>query len=124
MPQSRITITIPPELVEAADRRAGELDRSRSWVLVDALSAYVDRGPAPAARVAEPTAGYAAGLDAGRRTQLEADLELTAEERVLIAEQTLLVADLRNRRPVRDQVVAFERYEDFLGWRWREGIDP
>lgn len=124
MAQSRITITIPPELVEAADRRALELDRSRSWVLVDALGAYLRLRRSPTARVAEPTASYTAGLDRSRKVQLEADLALTPEERVLIAEQTLLVADLRNRRPARDQVVAFDRYEDFLGWRWREGIDP
>ncbi len=37
MPKARVTITIPEELLAAADRRARELDRSRSWVIADTL---------------------------------------------------------------------------------------
>jgi predicted transcriptional regulator len=124
MPLSRITITISPELLEAADRRAGELSRSRSWVLAEALGRYLSSGEEPTTRVAEPTATYAPGLGPSRQAQLVADLELTPEERVLIAEQTALIADLRGRRRSHDQVLTFDRYEDFLDWKDREASRP
>lgn len=124
MPLARITITIAPELLDAADRRAGELDRSRSWVLAEALGRYLSPAEDRTLRVAEPTATYAAGLGPSRQAQLAADLELTPEERVLIAQQTSLIADLRGRRRGHDQVLTFDRYEDFLDWRGREASRP
>lgn len=123
MALTRITITIPPGLLEAADQRARELDRSRSWILTEALGRYLNPDAGHLDAVREPTATYESGLGVSRRAQLEADLDLTPEERVLIAEQTALIADLRRRRPARDQVIAFERYEDFLDWSRREALD-
>jgi len=124
MTLSRVTITIPPELLKAADRKASELARSRSWVLADALSRYLESGVEPVRRVSEGTAHYAPGLGASREAQLSADLQLTVEERVVIAEQTALISSLRGRRPRRDQVIAFDRYQDFLDWKGREALEP
>lgn len=118
MPLSRISITIPDELVAEADRKAAELDRSRSWVLVDALRRYLS---APSA-VREPGVDYAAGLDSSRAAQLAADLRLTPEERVLAAERTLRVDAERGRPPLGDRVLTFDRYEDYLEWRKRDAI--
>ena len=110
----RITITIPSHLVEAADQRAKELDRSRSWVLVEALRRYL-QGPA----VSEPAVSYQAGIGDYRRRQLEADLRLTPEQRVREAERTArsLPAPHGSRR---DQVLAFDSFEAYLDWQQRE----
>ena len=38
---ARIAITLPKDVLAAADRRAKELDRSRSRLIVDAIRAYL-----------------------------------------------------------------------------------
>lgn len=122
MPLSRISITIPGELVRRADRRAKELDRSRSWLLVEALRQYLARStdaPTTAVREGGPADS---GLGESRLAQLEADLALTPEERVLAAESTARVAELRGRRPQRDRVIGFERFEDFRAWEVRDEL--
>ena len=119
MTLSRITITIPEDLVAAADRKADELDRSRSWVLVDALRRYL--APRDAV-VHEPGPEYLGGLGPSRTAQLEADLRLTPEERVLAAERTLAFDEARGRAPARDRLLAFDRYEDYLEWLRRESV--
>lgn len=121
MPLSRISITIPDELIEQADRKAAALERSRSWVLVDALRRYLAE---PAAEVHQPTVSYATGLDPSRAAQLAADLRLTPEERVLAAERTLLVDAERRRSPLNDRILTFDRYEDYLEWQRRDAIRP
>ena len=139
MPLKRITITIPEDLVAQADRKGAELDRSRSWVLVDALRGYLEP-PAlssadgsrsagqgslapgvhesPVSEVHEPRVDYAAGLGASRLIQLEADLRLSPEERVLAAERTLLIDD--QRRSPHDGVLSFDRYDDYVEWKRRQ----
>ena len=121
MSLARISITIPEELVAAADRRAAELERSRSWVLVDALRQVLAR---PEGAVREGEVAYLAGLGAQRTAQLEADLRLTAEERVIEAERTLDVEDVRrsSRKAQQDRLLTFDRYEDYVDWKRREAI--
>jgi len=119
MALSRISITIPKELVAEADRKAAELDRSRSWVLVDALRKYL----APRERVVrEHATEYLVGIGPSRAAQLEADMRLTPEERVYAAEQTLLVDEMRGRKPVQDRLVTFDSYEDYLEWQRHEAV--
>ena len=123
MSLKRISITIPPELVEKADEKAADLDRSRSWVLVDALRRYLERPPVGAEAldheatlaVHEPSVGYAAGLGPSRIAQLDADLRLTAEERVIAAERTAAMFTGGGSAP--DAVLSFERYEDYVDWK-------
>lgn len=146
MPLQRITITIPETLLRAADERAQALDRSRSWVVADALRrCLAEAGPAAghgerpylteppvafvAERRAEPAtaatpdaaAPRAAGLGPYRLAQLEADLRLPIEQRVREGELAARVTELR-ATPVRSQrVLTFDRYEDYLEWeRWEE----
>ncbi len=132
MALSRISITIPEDLVHAADQVARRLDRSRSWVLVDALREYLDRAgplPVPPPAVAEPRTGYrptSGGVGEQRRAQLMADLALSPDERVREAERTARISDLR--RPEegsrRDRVRLFDRYEDYLEWDRLERLRP
>jgi predicted transcriptional regulator len=130
VPLTRISITVPRDLVAAADRRARELDRSRSWVLAEALRAWLGargqgagaREQVATARVREPEGHYAPGLGEYRLAQLKADLALTPEQRVREAERTAREAELvAGRRPV-NQVLTFDRYEDYLEWKRHRDI--
>jgi hypothetical protein len=121
MALKRISMTLPKDVLDRADRRARALDRSRSWVIVEAIRAYVTAAP-PQVREPSP-APYGApisGLGPSRLVQLEADLRLTPEERVLAAEETARLGDLvRGPRHVSHQVLSFDRYEDYVDWKRR-----
>ena len=121
MPKSRyerIAITLPAEDLEAADRAARQLDRSRSWLIAEAVRQYVAR-PQPAPDVA--IADSRPGLGQSRRQQLLADLRLTPEERVRAAEETARVTTLMPAARVH-RILAFDRYEDYLAWKKVEGL--
>lgn len=133
MISSRITITIPEPLVEEADRKAAELDRSRSWVLVEALRSYLagpearhpagHGRPTPATSVREPSSPYVVpGLGPGRLAQLRADLSLEAAERVRVAEETARSGPASIREPDLDQVISFRSIEDFHRWERRQAL--
>jgi len=122
MPHARISITLPRELVAAADQQARALDRSRSWLVADALRRYLSTPAADAAspgRVREaPAVAYAAREVAEARTRhLAAEMKLPAEERLLRAEQLGQLARQAQRRGRRQQVIAFDTYEDFYEWK-------
>jgi hypothetical protein len=78
-PFSRVTITVPPEDLAAADRLAEAQDRSRSWIIAEAIRKYV-------AAEAEPA--RAEGIGPYRLDQLIRDMALTPEGRVRAAEDT------------------------------------
>ena len=123
---TRISITLPPDVLQAADRRARALDRSRSWLIVEAIRAYVT---GRAAAVREPDAlGYGAitpGLGPSRQAQLESDLRLTPERRVQAAEETARLAELaRGPRGRSHRVISFDRYEDYVTWKRTEHLSP
>ena len=127
MALTRISITIPEGLVRAADELAQGLDRSRSWVLVDALRRHLVGEARPAARVAESVAPHRVpprGIGEQRRAQLLADLELTPEERVKEAERTARVSELLYPKHRLDCILTFDTYEDYLEWDRHEGLRP
>lgn len=78
-PFSRITITVPPEDLAAADRLAEAQDRSRSWIIAEAIRKYVAGESEPA---------RAEGIGPYRLDQLIRDMALTPEQRVQVAEDT------------------------------------
>lgn len=122
MSYARISITLPRDLVSAADRRARTLDRSRSWLLADALRQYLgasSAAPSSPGRVSEAApAAYAAREVASARTRhLGAELKLPAEERLLRAEQLGQLARQAQRRGRRLQIMGFDTYEDFYEWK-------
>jgi len=134
MPLTRISITIPEELVEAADRAARGLDRSRSWLVVEALRHYL-AGQARPARVAEPVAPYrvpgegppvevvdaAAEVAEARRLQLASGLRLTPLERLKRAEELGRLGRAVQRRErggaTRVQIIGFDSYDDYYRWK-------
>jgi predicted transcriptional regulator len=103
-PYARIAITLPAEALAAADRIARETDRSRSWVIAEAVRRFA-----------------AAGLGPSRRDQLKRDMQLTPDVRVREAEETMRVTELHHG-PRQDRMLAFARYEDFLDWKRREAV--
>ena len=115
--KSRITITIPEDLVSEADVRAEQLGRSRSWVLVDALRHYLRRPP----QVSEPVVTYRTGLGLSRQLQLESDLKLSAEQRVKEAQRTALAVPQGVRR-ARDQILTFDSYRHYVEWKRTQDV--
>ena len=118
MPYARIAITLPHEILVGVDRRANELDRSRSRVIVDAIRAYL--GVPAVVREAAPAYG-ADAFGVARRDQLTKDLAKSPAERLHAAEQLARLA--RSARPrsrarqPRQQIIGFDSYEDFYEWK-------
>ena len=142
MSLDRVTITIPRELVAAADHLARRQDRSRSWVISDLLRRSVALLPTDAPRLSPtivtrrrnarstqtstnsdsarpPLIEGSIGLGASRLAQLRRDLALTPEQRVLEAEDTARTSERRAIRGV-PEVIAFNQYEEFLDWQLRQ----
>ena len=114
----RTSITIPADLLEAADRLAAQLDRSRSWVLGEAIrrwKAETDNGVVPApARLSPPASS--------RHERLHADMRMALDARIQAAEEANLL-DRELRPPCRGvRLTLFDRYEDYIDWKRYEGI--
>src|ERR671924_279070 len=93
-PYARISITLPHEVLAAADRHAKALDRPRSWVIAEAIKSY--RSPEVAA---------------ARQQHLLADLRLHPEARLRRAEGLLRLAPAAKQRP-QAQIIGFDSYEE------------
>jgi hypothetical protein len=120
---ARISITLPRDLLDAADRRARELDRPRSWLLADALRHYLS-APAPAVapgsgRVGEPATPVDATQDVAeaRSRHFAHDLKLAPAERLRRAEELGRLARRVQSRPRRQQIIGFDSYQDFYQWK-------
>jgi hypothetical protein len=111
---SRIAITLPSPDLAAADRLATAQDRSRSWIVAEAIRQYVasQKSLAP---VLPPTRS---GLGPLRSEQLARDMALTPEQRVREADETLRLTIAREPARVQ-QLLAFDSYEDYLDWKTR-----
>ena len=131
--QSRITISVPRALVEAADEQAQRLDRSRSWVLTEALRQYL-RPVAPTQGVREeaavphaaspgPDASAQVAVDAAvevkaaRERRLRSELALPALERLRRAEELARLGAPQTDSGVSLQVLGFDTYEAYYEWK-------
>ncbi len=117
---TRISITLPREVLAAADREAKRLDRSRSWVVAEAVRRYVkEQGAGSREQVSEaaPPAYAAAEVAEARRRHLLADLKLSPAERLRRAEELGRLARRAQRRGRRHQIIGFDSYEDFYEWK-------
>ena len=108
---ARVSITLPREVLAAADRQAKALDRPRSWVIAEAIRSY--RSGSPSRTAAPPGAAEVA---AARRQHLLADLERTPEERLRRAAALVRLAP-ESRTGRRAQIIGFDSNEDFAAWK-------
>lgn len=128
---ARIAITLPEKDLQAADRLARTQDRSRSWIVAEAIRRYAASLSAVPEKESPSVVGVSLGqprapsptvrdgLGPSRLAQLTSDMKLTPEQRVLAAEETLRQQGAT--RPRRHHVLAFDRYEDFLDWKKTRG---
>lgn len=119
MPLERISITLPRDVLQGADRRARQLDRSRSWVIVEAVRAYLALPTDAPRRVREADGPVYAVEEVAeaRRRHLATDLARTPAERLRRAEELARLARRRRGRAPRHQVIGFDSYEDFYEWK-------
>src|SRR5258705_13021093 len=116
MALKRISITLPKDVLDAAEKRAGALDRSRSWLIVEAVGAYL----AAQSRVRETEApAYAVQEVAdARRRHLLTDLKRSPAERLRRAEELApLARQARPQRGRRKQGLGVDSSEDFCEWK-------
>src|SRR5436305_440413 len=96
----------------------GRCSRSRGWLIVEALRAYL--ATPVRSQVREPDAPVYAVREVAdaRRQHLVADLKRSPAERLQRAEQLARLArQVRPRRGRRQQVIGFDSYEDFYEWK-------
>jgi predicted transcriptional regulator len=122
-------LTVPREVLKRLDQRARELDRPRSWVMTEAVRAWLDAtaAPRPSAVRERSRSGYgvpaaheSGGLGDQRLSQLRADLALTPEQRVIEGERTAKAVSAQATRW--SGMLSFERFEDFWAWKRRETL--
>jgi hypothetical protein len=127
MALTRISITLPRDVLTAADRRARALDRSRSWLIVEAIRAYLGGGSPSQVRepAATPYGVTSPGLGPLRLAQLESDLRLTPERRIRAAEETARLGErVRGTRGRPHRILSFDRYEDYVDWKRKDPASP
>jgi hypothetical protein len=119
MPFARISITLPSKDLAAADRLAAQQDRSRSWIVAEAIRRYAAEVEAGAGAAAQPVArGDHPGLGASRLIQVDRDLSMTAAERVREAEEAAdAVAAIGRPGGGIEEPRWFGSYEEFAAWR-------
>lgn len=118
VPFARVAITLPPETLRAADELAARHDRSRSWIIAEAIRQFAAANRAGAA-AAPPDA--ARRLGPSRMEQLRRDAALSPERRVLESEESnaLLAVGGARAEPVSPRV--FPSYDAFVAWRRERG---
>ena len=108
-PFARIAITLPQETLRAADELASRHDRSRSWIVAEAIRQY-----AAGQRRETASADPIARLGASRAGQLRRDAAMTPEARVLESEEIVAIGEATEGLST---PLAFPSYDAFLAWR-------
>lgn len=107
-PYARIAITLPPETLQAADELAARIDRSRSWVVAEAIRQYA------ASQASSIVAGDpATAIGVSRFEQLRRDAALSPEARVHESEAISAIGD-QPSPPAAPRT--FSSYEAFQAW--------
>lgn len=113
---SRISITLPPDTLRAADELAARHDRSRSWIVAEAIRQY-----AAAQRGAPPSDDDATRVGRSRLEQLRRDVALSPEARVLESEGIVTVDGEPGEPGAPVPPRSFPSYDDFIAWRRERG---
>jgi predicted transcriptional regulator len=118
-PIARISITIPADVLKLADQLASRLDRSRSWVMGEAVRRMGQADPVTAVRepITNPYAGYEEEMETARLRRLKADLAATPEERLQDADALVRLGRMVRPHRNRSQIIAFDSYEDYDRWK-------
>lgn len=122
---SRTSITIDNDLLKQADHAASRLGRPRSWVFSEALRTWLALPQAPTRVVREPRMAYAHDdqFATARAQLIDADLQLSPTQRLRAAEELTRSMLPRSDRPVlRNRVISFDTWEDFLAWDKRDSV--
>lgn len=130
MALKRISVTIPEGLVRAADRRARELERSRSWVVVEALRRFLhdEQATGDTAVVREspvdPYASRRSGPRAGMGARSAVAPRVAPPPNDMVAHVAREIAAARDRRLRAELALSplerLRRAEE-LGWLGRTG---
>lgn len=112
-------MTIPADVLRRADELARLWDRSRSWVIAEAIRRVDRPAEAGSMMVSESAApSYTAEAAAEARLRhLRHDLSLTPAERLRRAEALVTMARKVRKRPKRAQIIGFDSFEDFAAWK-------
>lgn len=118
-PFARISITIPADVLKLADQLASKLDRSRSWVMGEAVRRMAQSSDVCVVRepVTNPYAGHEVEMEAARLRRLKADLAATPEERLRDAEELVRLSRMVRPPRNRSQIIGFDSYEDYDRWK-------
>lgn len=118
-PIARISITIPADVLKLADELASRLDRSRSWVMGEAVRRMALGSDVRVLRepVTNPYAGYEAEMESARLRRLRADLAATPEERLRDADELVRLGRMVRPPRNRSQIIGFDSYEDYDRWK-------
>ena len=81
-PIARISITIPADVLKLADQLASRLDRSRSWVIGEAVRRWQAEADSPVG----PAPEWVSPPESSRHEQLHSDMRMTLDARVRAAE--------------------------------------
>ena len=135
----RVTVTVPTAVLDAADRLAARLDRSRSWVVADALRRLTAQpeSEGTADRVSETASTLAAvreaappsyevqsAFRAAEQARFDGDLAMTPEQRVHVAEEIARISPSHRPRPRFRRVLQFDTYADYLDWKRYASLEP
>lgn len=128
-PFARIAITLPAPVLAAADRLAKRLDRSRSWVIAESIRKYASDSEHPA-QPPSPTvvhetfsaASQAEQVADARVRLIQSGLAVSPGIRLRRAEELIQLSRLIRPRARREQVIAFDSWEDFAQWKASQRI--
>jgi len=122
-PLTRISMTIPGDVLRQADQLARQWSRSRSWVISEAIRRLAAQpaialpGLSLVAESAAPAYEARAAVAEGRLAQLRANLALAPAERLKRAESLVNLSRAVHPRARRTQIIAFDTLEDFALWK-------
>jgi hypothetical protein len=121
---ARISITLPEPVLAAADKLAKRLDRSRSWVIAEAIRRFGGEGlsasPGPGMvreTITNPYVSHLGAIAESDERRLRADLALTPETRVRQAEELVRLGQMVRPPRARAQIIGFDSYEDYYQWK-------